>query len=138
MALRLPSDGYVLGIDYGDNKAGLALAGSIARISRPYGVVSTNEIIPKIEKLIKNDDVRLIIVGLPKSLEGDETKQSKKIRDFTDKLKKAVDIEICFADETLSSVRAQEYLKNSKLPDGDVDSIAACFILEEFFKENGV
>jgi putative Holliday junction resolvase len=137
MALRLPSDGNVLGIDYGENKTGLALAGAVAKLPKPFGTIGSNGVVKKIKELIKTEDIRLIAVGLPKSLEGNETSQSRSIRQFADGLKKEVAADVVFADETLSSVRAEEYIKDNGLPPEMVDSIAACFILEELFEENG-
>lgn len=137
MALRLPSDGNVLGVDYGQSRTGLALAGAVARLPSPLVTVNTDEAPDKIKQLVKSEDIRLITIGLPKSLEGNETEQSKQIRSFASKLKKAINTEIVFADETLSSVRAEQYLKDNKLAKQNMDSIAACFILEELFKETG-
>jgi putative Holliday junction resolvase len=76
-----------------------------------------------------------VIVGLPRSLEGNETEQTQKAREFGERLKSQVRADVAFADETLSSVRAQDYLKDNKRSEKDIDSIAACFILEEFFEE---
>lgn len=137
MARQLPNNGHILGVDYGFVRTGLALAGAIARLPEPYTVVNSAEAIQKIKDLIGAEDIQLIVVGLPRSLEGNETAQSKSIRRFADELRRAVDPEVCFADETLSSARAERYLKDHKSAAGEVDSIAACFILEEFFHEAG-
>lgn len=137
MAQQLPSDGNILGVDYGQARTGLALAGAVAKLPSPLETVSPDEIIDKIKGLVKKEDIRLITVGLPRSLEGNETEQSKQIRQFAGELRKELDTEIVFADETLSSVRAEQYIKDNKLARQNMDSIAACFILEELFKQNG-
>lgn len=132
MAQKLPSDGQILGVDFGQKRTGLALASPIAKLPRPHSVVDSSGAIDKIKELISTEEIGLIIVGLPRSLEGEETAQSKSIRQFADELSEAIKLPIRFADETLSSIRAKQYIADHKLPQSDVDSIAACFILEEF------
>jgi putative Holliday junction resolvase len=137
MALKLPDDGNVLGVDYGGSRTGLAVAGATARLPSPYGTAATKNAISEIKKAIKAEGITLVAVGLPKSLAGSETAQSKQIRHFAAELEKAIDTKVVLADETLSSVRAKQYIKDNKLPPEKVDSIAACFILEGLLGEHG-
>jgi putative Holliday junction resolvase len=124
-----------LGIDWGENKVGLALAHAAAKLPSPLGIIKSHGASARIKDLITEEDIELVVVGLPKSLEGEETKQSEKIREFADELQKLTDKQVVFADETLSSVRAEKYIRDNKPKDGDIDSIAACFILEELLNE---
>jgi putative Holliday junction resolvase len=135
MAQPLKSNGYVLGVDYGDSKIGLALAGAVARLPEALKSIPAQDAAVSLKKIVEEKDIQLIVVGLPRSLEGNETKQTQKAREFGEKLKSQVRADVAFADETLSSVRAQDYLKDNKRSDKDIDSIAACFILEEFFEQ---
>lgn len=133
MASKLPLSGFILGLDVGDRRIGTALAGVIARLPQPAEVIlADNKFYDRISTLIKTEDVKLIIVGIPRNLEGEETAQSRKIREFAFNLAKNVDIPIEFADESLSSKRADEVAKNTQLKNAGRDSLAACFILEEF------
>lgn len=131
MAPRLPNSGNILGVDYGDKRTGLALAGAVARLPRPHKSVASKEAISAISQAIKDEDVSLVVIGLPRSLEGGETQQTQKTRQFADELKQSIGTDVAFADEALSSVRAEKYIKDNKAQKNDKDSVAACFILEE-------
>ena len=65
--------------------------------------------------------------------DGEETEQSKISRDFADSLSKKSSVEIVFADESLSSVRAESSQNYRSTSGKYFDDVAACYILEEFF-----
>jgi len=133
MANRLPPSGYILGLDVGEKRIGAAVASVIARLPQPLNVVSADSsALERIAQLAGQNEVALIVIGIPRNLEGDETPQSRKIRDFAARLKKQVDVPIEFADESLSSVRADSAGRQLDLRNVSRDSVAACFILEEF------
>lgn len=123
-----------LGIDVGDARIGLALANSIAKIPSPYAVLPNGPgIFEEIKKIISQEDINQVIVGLPRDQQGLETGQSIRSRDFGDKLVRHTSAPIVLADESLSSIRAtvqKVYRGTSKK---HLDDVAACYILEEFF-----
>jgi putative holliday junction resolvase len=135
MAQQLPPSGYILGLDVGDKRIGVAIASPIAKLPRPLKVLQNDkEIYEELSDLVKNEMIGLIIVGLPRNLEGGETQQTQKVREFARNLERHTSVPVEFADETLSTVRAQEGLSsNRKNQPSEVDSLAACFILDEFF-----
>lgn len=134
MAHQLPSSGYVLGLDVGDARIGVAVASVIARLPQPLTEVKAGETAYEaIKNVIRKEDVHMLIIGIPRNLEGSETAQSQKIRQFADELAVQIDIPVVFADESLSSQRAAELAKNNQFKNVSQDSLAACFILEEFF-----
>lgn len=65
-------------------------------------------------------------------MSGELTQQSRKIRGFIDQLSSELTIPVIVVDESLSSLRADEFLSQSKRQ-YDQDSVAACYILEEYF-----
>jgi putative Holliday junction resolvase len=125
-----------LALDVGEKRIGLAIAGSVAKLPRPLAILPNKEgIFEQIINLAEEESVAKIIVGLPRNMSGQETAQSGFSRRFAEELGKKTDIEIDFADESLSTER----VKNStykKDPSGYLDSIAACFILEEYLEAN--
>src|SRR5665811_440755 len=135
MAAESTNNGYILGIDYGQRYIGLALASPVAKLPRPLVSVENTDIYPKLQETIRSEDVSTVVVGLPKNLEGKDTKQTQIIRQFAEDLKKQLNVDVILADEALSSVRAQEYIQSHKSENNDIDSIAACFILEEYFAQ---
>lgn len=141
MAAQSTPDGYILGIDYGEARVGLALASPIAKLPSPYKILANTgeQLISDIAEIAAMEQVKVIVVGLPRNQSGEETAQTLKVREFADRLGASTPVKITFADESLSSIRAEEMRKELKdRPAGSpIDDLAACFILEEFLKELG-
>ncbi len=82
-----------------------------------------------------------IVVGLPVSASDEETRMSAEVRAFAVEVQRATGLEVVFADEGFSSVRAQELLRTRKRKQRrnkeNVDRIAACLILEEYLRTHG-
>lgn len=134
MVQRFPTSGYILALDVGEKRIGVAVASAIAKLPRPLDMVPTGESsITSILSVATANDTKLIVVGIPRNLQGEETAQSQSIREFTARLAEATEIPIVFADESLSSVRAENAAKYSAFKNVSSDSLAACFILEEYF-----
>lgn len=134
MAKQLPFNGYVLGLDVGAKRIGTALASVIAQLPQPTEeVVADDFAIDKILEIVQKEDVQMIVVGLPRNLQGEETSQSEFIRKFASDLKAKTNTPVVFADESLSSARADDLMKQNEFKNVSQDSLAACFILEEFF-----
>ena len=125
-------NGSILGLDIGDARIGLAVMHSVARLPRPIETIPNDmEAVETLKAIIKREDIKLLVCGIPRNLSGEETEQSKKIREKATFLSDKLNLEVLFADESLSSVRADEYQVRHgyEVPH---DSLAACFILEEF------
>lgn len=134
MALQLNPDESYLALDVGKARIGLARAGAIARLPEPLQVIQNDEhVFETIASAMKEHNAPALIVGIPRNSKGEETDQSSTIRQFAEKLANNLGVEIIFADESLSSKRADKYLFENKRASFDQDSVAACFILQEFF-----
>lgn len=138
MGNRSRSSGNYLAIDYGGKRIGLATAGQIAKLPNPYGVIpNDDQLIGALEEIINQEDIGTVVVGLPRSMDGSESEQTREVRGFANQLAEHLGISVELADEALSSVRARQYLAENKTKGQAIDSVAACFILEEFlFKDN--
>jgi putative Holliday junction resolvase len=131
-------EGHVLALDIGEKRVGVAIASSYVKIASPLTTLSNDSIFfDSLIKIIESHDVNLIVVGLPRTLEGNETAQTLKTRDFIDRLKSEISQEIITQDEALSSVRAEEILKTRGkiFAKADIDKLAACLILEDYLNE---
>lgn len=136
MEPRLIPEGYILGLDVGDRRVGVALASTIAKLPQPQNVIDAgHDPIKKIIGIINNEDVKLVVIGIPRNLDGEETAQSRKIREFGKELAGQVDVPLAFVDESLSTKRAEGISENNEFKNVSPDSLAACFILEEYFRE---
>ena len=125
----------LLALDVGESRVGLATANSIAKMASPLKTIQqTDDILDDIQQIISTENVRVVVVGLPRSLSGDETSQTKFSKDFSKKLSDKTGLHIFMEDEALSSVRAKEYLaqQNKNYKKEDIDSVAASFILNDF------
>lgn len=129
----------LIALDVGTKRIGVAKADSKVRIAIPYSAVEVdgNEF-QKIASLARAWDIDSFVIGLPRNSEGQETEQSRYVRQFARDLKKAIpSAKICFQDESLTSVEAEKRLKGRKkgYKKGDIDSEAATIILQDFLEE---
>lgn len=138
MATKLNPSHSILALDIGDARIGVARAGAIARLPEPLETIANDSRVHNVvQDIASRENVGLIVIGLPRNMDGGETAQSRSIREFAARLGENMSQEIVFADESLSSVRADKYLSSRKHQDVSQDSVAACYILEEFFNTQG-
>lgn len=128
----------VLALDIGEKRIGVARANSLAKLPEPLAVLDNNpDFKVKLDSIINEYSINEIVVGLPRNLDGQETKQSIFTRQFvSDNFQ---NIPVKFQDETLSSVEAEKRMKNYGLenrPDM-LDAVAACIILEDYINYEG-
>jgi putative Holliday junction resolvase len=138
----------LLGIDFGTKVTGISLFAQ-GQDFQPYPYASLTyrndeNLIRDILKIVKTEDVTIVVLGVPQLLDGKETSMSQKIRNFGKKLKKLLNKDILFEiqDETLSSFEAKERMKNSPrynftIDSSKIDEVAATIILEDYLKNNG-
>lgn len=129
----------VLALDIGTVRIGVAVASADAQIPRPLVTLANGEnFTEQLQQLIDNESIGRLVVGLPRGLGGQDTPQTAYVREFTENLQTAVDLPLSFQDEALSSTRARQELEaRGKLyQKGDVDALAATYILEDYLIEN--
>ncbi|HDI83377.1 Holliday junction resolvase RuvX [bacterium] len=126
--------GRILGIDYGEKRVGIAITNPL-NIPMPLETVSSDRIMHRIEELLNEYEIDLIVVGNP--MEG---KRREMVERFIEKLKSNVKVKVVEWDESFTSRRAEEVMrKMKKKPSKDrgaVDRIAASIILEEYLSSN--
>ncbi len=129
----------LIALDVGTKRIGIAKADSKVRIAIPYSAVEVDgSEFQKIASLARAWDIDSFVIGLPRNSQGQETEQSRYVRQFARDLKKIIPgAKICFQDESLTSVEAEKRLKNRKkgYKKGDIDSEAATIILQDFLEE---
>ena len=127
----------ILAIDYGEKRIGLALASREARLASPYQTLPNDEHFQEhLRGLIEKEGVERLLVGLPRSLEGNDTPQTTEARQFAATLEK-LGLPVELRDEALTSVKAREELEARRKPykKGDIDALAATYILEDYLRE---
>lgn len=107
----------ILGIDYGEKHVGVAISDILGILAS--GIVTLDNknkefIIGEIKKICKEKEISKIVIGLPTSMSGSEENQAKKVKKFTDDLKKEINVSIVFEDERLTSMMAGKFLDEKK------------------------
>lgn len=133
----------LMGIDYGDARIGIALSDLLGITAQGHSTLkNTHDETPfvEIQKIIKENSVGKIVLGLPKNMDGSEGFRAEATYEFAEKLKGYTDLEIVFWDERLSTVAAHSYMNSldirGKKRKGIVDTIAAALILENYMQKN--
>ncbi|CCO25323.1 Holliday junction resolvase RuvX [Maridesulfovibrio hydrothermalis] len=126
-----------LGIDFGTKRVGLAMTDPGGILAFPFKVIqrtTRNAMFTELLEIIEKEKVDEIIIGLPLSLDGEDTLTTRQVRNFAASMERRVDLPIHLVDERLSSVAAEEELKEAGLWDRkrkkNLDSQAAKIILE--------
>jgi putative Holliday junction resolvase len=122
------SPGDYIGLDVGERRTGIARASAVAKLAEPLKIVETTKAAEEIKELIKENGVKAVIVGLPRNLQGDDTPQTRWVRDWVENLKKEIALPFYFQDEALTTELAQSRLGG----DGYKDDEAASIILQDF------
>jgi len=126
-------------LDVGKVRIGLAMASSVSRLPSPITTLKNDqEFTAKLKQIIGENEITDLVIGLPKSLDDSDTQQTTWVRGFYDLLKADIEVPIHLENEALSSVRAETELKSigRTYKKEDVDSLAACFILDDFIKNS--
>ena len=131
----------ILGIDYGGRRMGLAVSDPMEIIAKPLIILDrkiTSDYISKILDIAKEQDVHKIVVGLPLTLRGGHSSQTKEVQNFIEKLRQIGEIPVVHIDERMSSVAAERSLQEQGVKTGyekgRVDETAAAIILQEFLE----
>lgn len=126
-----------LALDVGAARIGVALANDVARIASPLPVLANDEsFCSKLRDLTSEHHISQIVVGWPRGLDGQETEQTRYVEKFISKLD-LCGVPVVRQDEALTSVQAEAELKKSgkNFTKGDIDSLSAVYILEDFLAE---
>lgn len=131
--------GRILAIDYGEKRIGLALADEETKIAIPYLILENRgwkDNLAEIKNIIEQEEIIEVVVGLPLSLSGGESAQTKETRKFFDLLKDNLALLVVWEDERLSSREVDSLVKKfgGKV---DRDAVAAMLILQSFLDKQG-
>lgn len=133
----LPST--ILALDIGASRIGVASANTLARIASPLATLQNEgEVGAAIRRLVEEYSVSGVVVGLPRGLQGQDTQQTKAVKDFGRALEPHIGVPLYWQDEALTSAKAEAELKSRGKPyaKADIDALAATYILEDFLRDN--
>ena len=127
----------LIGLDLGSKNIGVSICDEKQSIATPFKTIvkkSAMELIEELKLIIKENDIRGIIIGNPINMDGTTGPSSQSVRDMAKNISKNLDISICLWDERLSTVGAfnlsgQLDINVSKRVK-NIDQKAAAFILQ--------
>lgn len=127
----------LLGLDIGGRRIGVAVSDELGMIASPVTTLdSRRDVAKELRLLIEKYGVNRLIVGLPIGMSGREGPQSAEVRSVADDLGKALDIEIVYSDERLSSAVANQALigqgTRREKRKQHIDAMAAAVILQGY------
>lgn len=129
----------LLALDVGERRIGVARAVAGVGIAGPLTTVEQSDrIMDDLQKLLDENHAMVLVVGLPRGLDGQETAQTRLVRQFAARLGTRFDIPIALQDEALTSRKAEAELDARRTPyaKADVDALAAAYILEDYMHEH--
>ena len=129
----------IMGIDYGDARTGVALSDLLCTLVGSTCVIPSRnreKAVADIVRIAKEQEVGLIVVGLPKNMDGSEGSRAELCREFAEVLRTATGLEIVMWDERRTTVEAHNILSqhnyHGQKRKNTVDAVAASLILEGY------
>lgn len=126
-------------MDLGKRRIGLAVSdelGITAQGLETFQRTTIREDIARLTQLTQEREIRLVLMGNPLHMSGDESRQSQYSRDFARRLEAATGIPTQFWDERMTTIEAERVLKESGVSIQKrakaVDRLAAVILLESY------
>src|SRR6266576_3079120 len=134
----------ILAIDHGTRRIGIALSDELKMLAHPIEPLPAEPleaVFSELQNLIREKDVELILVGLPRNMDGSYGPAAAKVQEFIAVLKDAVAVPIKTWDERLTSAQANRFLiaadmRRSKRRE-KVDQTAAAILLQSYLDSLG-
>ena len=144
--------GKILAIDYGRARIGLAVAESPHGIAQPLTTlerINRNEDMRRLRELVRDHNVKFVLVGLPLRLDGTRGEIAEETERFAQRVRKQIGVPVEMVDERLTSWEAERQMeeqfgRRSKSAEASskkkaserisVDSMAAAIILRDYLE----
>lgn len=137
--------GRILAIDYGSRRIGLAVTDPLGITAQGLETLqrkNKRSDFARLEKLLREYEVREIVLGYPLRMSGQEGTQSQKVAEFAQELRRRFQLPVRLWDERLTSAEANRLLREADISirkrAAAVDRIAATLILQSFLQARAV
>ena len=128
-----------MGIDLGEARIGLALSDDLGMLAHPLETIqvkATPDVLGRIAGLVDREKVEIIILGMPRNMDGSYGPAAEKVQTFVGVLKTAITVPIKLWDERLTSSQANKILIQSGVRRDKrkekVDKMAAAILLQSY------
>ncbi|MGN0528173.1 MAG: Holliday junction resolvase RuvX [Eubacterium sp.] len=129
----------IMAIDYGDARTGVAFSDIKGILASPYGIINEAylpKLADKIVEIAQKEMAQLIVIGLPRNMDGSYGYRCDECRKLGEELSKKLDIDITYQDERLTTVMAHSVLSDNnvrgKKRKNIVDAVSAVMILQSY------
>lgn len=137
----------VVAFDFGKRRIGIACGDTLSRSARALPGIANSGSGPEwdcVDKMLRDWQPSLAVVGLPYSVDGSENAMSRAARRFAGEIESRYALPVHLVDERYSSLEAESRLKGlresgsrkRRITKTDLDAVAACVILERWFMES--
>ena len=131
----------ILSVDYGRARTGIAICDKGEMLASPVTTITEyhqRSLAEKIAAIASERKAELIVLGLPRNMDGSEGESAQNVREFSRLLADATGLEVALQDERGTTLTAHAYLNNTdtrgKKRKAVVDSVAAVIILEDYLR----
>jgi putative Holliday junction resolvase len=129
----------ILALDHGTKRIGVALSDELKMIATPLEFIPAEpfaDFLLRLKELIREKEVELILVGMPRNMDGSYGPAALKVQEFVVVLKAKIAVPIQTWDERLTSAQAQRFLiqggvRREKRKE-KVDKTAAAILLQSY------
>ncbi len=135
----MSSSGRILALDVGTKRIGLALSDELRITGQPYDTLepeSHDDALDKMEVIIQKENVTLVVVGMPRRLDGSSSEMTDEAKTLASKIRERFKITVRMWDERYSTHAAQRALLEGdvsrKKRKQVIDKTAAAWILQGF------
>lgn len=134
----------ILALDHGTVRIGVALSDELKMIASPLEFIPAEpfaDALTRLKDLIREKEVELIVVGMPRNMDGSYGPAAEKVRAFVAALKESITVPIRTWDERLTSTQANRMLiqggvRREKRKE-KVDGMAAAIFLQSYLDATG-
>ncbi|HOX01707.1 MAG TPA: Holliday junction resolvase RuvX [Candidatus Paceibacterota bacterium] len=129
----------ILALDHGTVRIGVAVSDELKMIAQPLEFIPAepfDRFLERLREILRAKEVELILVGMPRNMDGSYGPAALKVREFVEVLRQAVAVPIRTWDERLTSVQANRFLaaagaRRDKRK-AKVDQTAAALLLQSY------
>ena len=129
----------ILALDYGSKRIGVALSDELKMIAQPLEFYSAHpfaDFVAGLEELLQAKEVEMVLVGLPRNLDGSYGPAALRVQEFVATLRSALTVPVVTWDERLTTVQANRALIAGGVRRQDrkkkVDKMAAAILLQSY------
>lgn len=129
----------ILALDHGTRRVGVAVSDELQLIAQPLEYIAPEpfaKFLARLREILSEKEISLILVGLPRNMDGSYGPAALKVQEFVAALKDAVTVPIKTWDERLTTVQAQKFLIQGKVRRDErkkkVDKTAAAILLQSY------